>query len=62
MSFKEIAEAKKCALTTSDWDAYQVIIRTCLKNLNKEQLPHPEITLPAHPQQTAAVEQRPAVN
>ena len=27
---KEITQAKQCALTTSDWDTYQVIVRTCL--------------------------------
>ena len=26
----EITQAKQCALTTRDWDTYQVIIRTCL--------------------------------
>ncbi len=27
---KEITQAKQCALTTRDWDTYQVIVRTCL--------------------------------
>ena len=27
---KEITQAKQCALTTRDWDTYQVILRTCL--------------------------------
>jgi len=27
---KEITQAKQCALTTREWDTYQVIIRTCL--------------------------------
>ena len=27
---KEITQAKMCALTTKDWDTYQVILRTCL--------------------------------
>jgi hypothetical protein len=26
----EITQAKQCALTTRDWDTYQVIVRTCL--------------------------------
>lgn len=27
---KEITQAKQCALTTRDWDTYQLIVRTCL--------------------------------
>ena len=27
---KEITHAKQCALTTRDWDTYQIIVRTCL--------------------------------
>lgn len=27
---KEITQAKQCALTTRDWDSFQVIVRTCL--------------------------------
>ncbi len=27
---QEITQAKQCALTTRDWDTYQVIVRTCL--------------------------------
>ncbi len=27
---KEITQAKQCALTTRDWDTYQIIVRTCL--------------------------------
>ena len=27
---KEITQAKQCALTTRDWDTYQVILRICL--------------------------------
>ena len=26
----EITQAKQCALTTRDWDTFQVIVRTCL--------------------------------
>ena len=28
----EITQAKQCALTTKDWDAFQVIVRTCLSS------------------------------
>ncbi len=28
----EITQAKQCALTTRDWDTYQVIVRTCLSS------------------------------
>ena len=34
MNSKEIADAKKCALSTPDWDAYQIIIRTCLSGIS----------------------------
>lgn len=27
---QEITQAKQCALTTRDWDTYQIIVRTCL--------------------------------
>ncbi len=28
----EITQAKQCALTTRDWDTFQVIVRTCLSS------------------------------
>ena len=31
MSKNEIAFTKQCALSTKDWDVYQVIIRKCIR-------------------------------
>jgi len=48
MSEKEITQAKQCALTTKDWDSYQIILRTCLSpagsNHSFKQYPVPQNT------------------
>ena len=42
MSSREFADAKKCALTTQDWDSYQVIIRKCLSPTQPQKETKPE--------------------
>ena len=36
---KEIVLAKKCALTTRDWDTFQIIIRRCLRTKKQKNQP-----------------------